>query len=119
MPEDAGKGGKSGMSAGRSGRAARVGITVLVAVAVLAVAVFMIGQENNLFSRKNHYFVDLKSVSGIKPGNPIELDGVAVGAVDRVILPHDPKQKFIRVWMKVDKSYGHRVRADSLVRIRT
>jgi phospholipid/cholesterol/gamma-HCH transport system substrate-binding protein len=116
MPEEAGK---NAVGAGRSGRAARVGITVLVAVAVLAVGVFMIGQENNLFSRKNRYFVDLKTVSGIKPGNPVELDGVAVGAVDRVILPHDPKQKFIRVWMKIDKSYGHRVRADTLVRIRT
>ncbi|MEA2691989.1 MAG: phospholipid/cholesterol/gamma-HCH transport system substrate-binding protein, partial [Acidobacteriota bacterium] len=116
MPEDAGK---NAVSAGRAGRAARVGILALVAVAALAVAVFMIGQENNLFSRKNRYFVDLKSVSGIKPGNPIELDGVAVGAVDRVILPHDPAQKFIRVWMKVDKSYGRRVRADTMVRIRT
>jgi phospholipid/cholesterol/gamma-HCH transport system substrate-binding protein len=97
----------------------RVGIVVLVAVVVLAVAVFMIGQENNLFSRKNRYFVDLKSVSGIKPGNPVELDGVSVGAVDRVILPRDPRKGFIRVWMKVDRRYEHRVRADSLVRIRT
>jgi phospholipid/cholesterol/gamma-HCH transport system substrate-binding protein len=110
---------KSGVSAGRTARAVRVGIVVLVAVVVLAVAVFMIGQENNLFSRKNRYFVDLKSVSGIKPGNPVELDGVSVGAVDRVILPRDPRKGFIRVWMKVDRRYEHRVRADSLVRIRT
>ncbi len=115
-PETSGKG---GVSAGRAGRAVRVGIVVLVAVVVLGVGVFMIGQENNLFSRKNRYFVDLKSVSGIKPGNPVELDGVAVGAVDQVILPHNPAQKFIRVWMKVDRSYGRRVRADTLVRIRT
>ncbi len=110
---------KSGVSAGRAARAVRVGIVVLVAVVVLAVAVFLIGQENNLFNRKNRYFVDLKSVSGIKPGNPVELDGVSVGAVDRVILPRDPKKTFIRVWMKVDRRYGRRVRADSLVRIKT
>jgi phospholipid/cholesterol/gamma-HCH transport system substrate-binding protein len=110
---------KSGVSAGRAKRAVRVGSIVLVAVVVLAVAVFLIGQENNLFSRKNRYFVDLKSVSGIKPGNPVELDGVSVGAVDRVILPRDPKKGFIQVWMKVDRQYGHRVRADSLVRIKT
>ena len=59
---------KSKLSAGRAKRAVRVGIVVLVAATVLAVAVFLIGQENNLFNRKNRYFVDLKSVSGIKPG---------------------------------------------------
>src|ERR1700710_868969 len=88
---------KSKLSAGRAKRAVRVGIVVLVAATVLAVAVFLIGQENNLFNRKNRYFVDLKSVSGIKPGNPVELDGVSVGAVDRVILPHNPAQKFTRL----------------------
>jgi phospholipid/cholesterol/gamma-HCH transport system substrate-binding protein len=122
MPETAAKAEsdeKSGVSAGRAARAVRVGIVVLMAVVVLAVAVFLIGQENNLFNRKNRYFVDLKSVSGIKPGNPVELDGVAVGAVDNVILPRDPKKNFIRVWMKVDRRYGRRVRADSLVRIKT
>ena len=110
---------KSKLSAGRAKRAVRVGIVVLVAATVLAVAVFLIGQENNLFNRKNRYFVDLKSVSGIKPGNPVELDGVSVGAVDNVILPRDPKKSFIRVWLKVDRRYEHRVRTDSLVKIRT
>ncbi|HTQ79090.1 MAG TPA: MlaD family protein [Thermoanaerobaculia bacterium] len=100
-------------------RAAKVGGLVLAALAVLAAAIFLIGKENNLFSPKNHYFVDLKSVSGIKPGNPVQLDGVAVGAVHKVILPRDPAKKFIRVWMAVDRRYGARVRADSLVRIRT
>lgn len=114
MPENA-----SGVRAGRGARAVRVGIVVLMAAVVLSLAVFLIGQENNLFSRKNHYYVDLQSVSGIRPGNPVELDGVAVGAVERVILPRNPKRKFIRVWMKIDRRYGHRVRADSQVKIRT
>lgn len=109
----------SGVRAGRGGRAVRVGVTVLVAAVALALGVFLIGQENNLFSRKNHYFVDLQTVSGIRPGNPVELDGVAVGAVDNVILPRNPRRKFIRVWMKIDRRYGQRVRADSQVKIRT
>jgi phospholipid/cholesterol/gamma-HCH transport system substrate-binding protein len=104
---------------GRAGRAARVGAVVLVAVLVLAAGIVFVGRENNLFSRKNRYFVDLQSVSGIKPGNPVELDGVTVGAVDKVILPRDPSKKFIRVWMAVDRHYERRVRADSRVKIRT
>jgi phospholipid/cholesterol/gamma-HCH transport system substrate-binding protein len=103
----------------RARRIAKVGSLVLVALVVLALGIFLIGQENDLFSRKNRYYVDFQSVSGIRPGNPVELDGVAVGAVDRVILPRDPARKFIRVWMRVDRRYGRRVRADSLVRIKT
>jgi phospholipid/cholesterol/gamma-HCH transport system substrate-binding protein len=109
----------AGKGTGGAGRAARVGAVVLAAMAVFAVGIFLIGRENNLFSRKYHYYVDLQSVSGIKPGNPVELDGVIVGAVHQVILPRNPKRKFIRVWLAVDRSYGQRIRADSLVRIRT
>jgi len=109
----------AGSPDGRVARTAKVGAVVLSAVAVLAVSVFLIGQENDLFSRKNHYYVDLQTVSGIRPGNPVELDGVTVGAVNRVVLPRDPARKFIRVRITVDRRYERRVRADSLVRIKT
>jgi len=98
---------------------ARVGTLVLAAVVVLAIAVFLIGRENDLFSRKDRYFVDFPTVSGIKPGNPVEIDGVGVGAIDRVILPRKPERKFIRVWLRVDRRYVERVRADSRAHIRT
>ncbi|HXO21816.1 MAG TPA: MlaD family protein [Thermoanaerobaculia bacterium] len=101
------------------GSEARVGLVILVALAILAAGTFLIGKENNLFTRKSRYFIDFQSVSGIKPGNPVELDGVSVGAVHQVILPPDPSRKFIRVWISVDRRYGERVRADTRARIKT
>lgn len=100
-------------------RAARVGLLVLVAMAVLALGVFLIGDQNNLFSRKNRYYIDFGSVSGVKPGNPVQLNGVDVGTVDQVILPTDPARKLIRVWITVDRAYAGRVRTDSRARIKT
>lgn len=101
------------------GSEARVGLVILAAVALLAAGTFLIGKENNLFSPKSRYFIDFRSASGIKPGNPVELDGVHVGAIHEVILPRDPSRKFIRVWITVDRRYEERVRADTRARIKT
>lgn len=101
------------------GSAVRVGVLVLVALALLAVIVFLIGRENNLFTRKDDYYVDFSTVSGIKPGNPVEMDGVSVGAIERVVLPRDPTKKYIRVRLSVDRRYAERVRQDSRAHIRT
>ncbi len=97
----------------------RVGAMVLVSLVLLAAITFLIGRENNLFSRKDEYFVDFSTVSGIKPGNPVEIDGVSVGSIERVVLPRDPRKKYIRVRLSVDRHYSERVRSDSRAHIRT
>jgi phospholipid/cholesterol/gamma-HCH transport system substrate-binding protein len=103
----------------RSGSAVRVGALVLVSLALLATITFLIGRENNLFTRKDDYYVDFSTVSGIKPGNPVEIDGVSVGSIERVVLPRDPTKKYIRVRLSVDRRYSERVRRDSRAHIRT
>jgi phospholipid/cholesterol/gamma-HCH transport system substrate-binding protein len=91
-------------------REVRVGLVILAALAVLATGIFLIGQKKNLFSSKNHYYVEFKSVSGLKPGNPVQLDGVDVGAVERVELPANPWRGMIRVWVRVESRYASRIR---------
>ncbi len=102
-----------------AGSAVRVGAVVLVAMILVAIITFLIGRENNLFSRKDDYYVDFSTVSGIKPGNPVEIDGVSVGSIERVVLPRDPTKKYIRVRLSVDRHYSERVRGDSRAHIRT
>ncbi|MEA2564777.1 MAG: phospholipid/cholesterol/gamma-HCH transport system substrate-binding protein [Acidobacteriota bacterium] len=94
----------------RSGSMFRVGLVILVAFAVLATGIFLIGDKNNLFSRKNRYFIEFNSVSGLKPGNPVQLNGVDVGTVDKVVLPQNPAEKHIQIWISVDSHYGERIR---------
>ena len=57
-------------------REVKVGLVILGALVVLALGVFLIGDKNNLFSRKNEYFILFGSVSGLKPGSPVQLNGV-------------------------------------------
>src|SRR5215203_7250279 len=91
-------------------REIRVGLVILAALVVVAAGIFLIGDKNNLFSRKARYHVEFNSVSGLKPGSPVQLDGVDVGTVERVTLPEDPRQKQIRVWIRVDREYAARLR---------
>jgi phospholipid/cholesterol/gamma-HCH transport system substrate-binding protein len=91
-------------------REVRVGLVILAALVVVAAGIFLIGDKNNLFSRKARYHVEFNSVSGLKPGSPVQLDGVDVGTIERVTLPEDPRRKQIRVWIRIDREYSARLR---------
>lgn len=94
----------------RDTKAFRVGLLILIAFGVLAAGVFLIGEKNNLFSRKMRYYVEFNSVSGLKPGNPVQLNGVDVGTVSEVVLPQNPNEVGIQVWITVDNKYAARIR---------
>ena len=89
----------------------RVGALLLASVTVMGAAVLLIGDRRSLFERKNRYYIDLHTVSGLKPGNPVQLNGVGVGQVEKIVLPLDPAVENIRVWIEVDRSYEDRIRA--------
>jgi phospholipid/cholesterol/gamma-HCH transport system substrate-binding protein len=88
----------------------KVGAVILAAIAVLALGVFLIGDQNNLFKRKAHYYTEFNSASGLKKGNPVQLNGVEVGTIDDVILPQNPAKENIQVWIAVDLHYSDRIR---------
>jgi phospholipid/cholesterol/gamma-HCH transport system substrate-binding protein len=100
-------------------RELKVGLLVLGALLALAIGIFFVGQENQLFGRKNEYFVHFKSVEGLATGNPVQLDGVNVGHVQRIVLPEAVDESFLTVWVSVDRSYAQRIREDSQARIQT
>lgn len=99
--------------------ARRVGFLLFAAIAVAALAILLIGERRNLFVRKRAYVIQFPSVSGLQTGSTVQLDGVAVGSVDRVTLPEDVGRNEIDVRILVDARFVRRVRADSMARIRT
>jgi phospholipid/cholesterol/gamma-HCH transport system substrate-binding protein len=92
-------------------RELRVGLLVLAALAVLAIGLLVIGDRNNFFVRKTSYFVRFTQVGGLAPGAGVTLDGVNVGTVERVVLPKNPQQREIDVWLAIDRRYSERLRA--------
>ncbi len=100
-------------------REIKVGLLVVVALAVLAAGIFMVGERQNLLSLKNTYSVRLATVSGLAAGNPVQLNGVTVGKVEEVVLPVKVEDTLLTVWITVDRRFAARVREDSTARIKT
>ncbi len=62
----------------------KVGIFVVVACAILAMAIFAIGSQVGLFEEQFLALTYLSNVSGLKPGDVVLLGGVEVGNVTKV-----------------------------------
>lgn len=100
-------------------RELKVGLVVLAALTALAIGIFFVGQESHLFGLKNRYFVQFSSVEGLATGNPVQLDGVNVGQIRRIVLPEAVDESLLTVWVSVDRTYAQRIREDSQARIQT
>ncbi|RMG47430.1 MAG: MCE family protein [Acidobacteria bacterium] len=87
-----------------------VGLVVLAALAVFAVAMLVIGQETQLFVPKLTFRTNFADASGLRVGSPVTMAGVRVGSVRRIILPTDPTSQGIEVVMTVNREYAARVR---------
>jgi phospholipid/cholesterol/gamma-HCH transport system substrate-binding protein len=90
-----------------------VGIVVSLAVFVFAVAVFSIGSEQRLWSRKVSYKIRLPNTNGLQVGSPVRLAGVQVGTVTDIHLAEDPNRLDIDVLFSVDAALRSRIRADT------
>lgn len=97
----------------------RVGLLVLTALTLAGVAVFLLGDRQNLFRAKSHYHVRLATANGLQVGAAVQLNGVDVGQVVDILLPEDMGETQLRIRMAVDSRYEQRIRADSQARIKT
>jgi phospholipid/cholesterol/gamma-HCH transport system substrate-binding protein len=96
----------------------RVGLLVAASLTVLALFVFFIGAEQQIFARKNEYDVRLENVSGLAQGNPVRMAGVTIGTIKDITLPRDPKQREVSIELMIDRKYEDRVRGDSRARLK-
>lgn len=65
-------------------RQIRLGAFVLGGIALFLTAVFLIGSENNIFTRTFTVAAVFRNVEGLKPGDNVWLSGVKVGTVSDV-----------------------------------
>lgn len=100
-------------------REIKVGLLVLAALVVLAISIFLVGTKEHLFVAKNRYSIQFSTASGLNEGNPVQLNGVDVGTVERITLPEDVTQEKLTVWIRVESRYGDRIREDSRAKIKT
>lgn len=103
----------------KEGNEWKVGLLIVIAMGLAGLGLFLIGEESNLFSRKNPYVIYFPTVSGLNQGNPVQLNGVEVGTVREIVLPTAAEATEIKVGIDVDQRFSARVRQDSMARIKT
>lgn len=99
----------------------RVGGTIVVALAILSVAGFKLGQAANLFTKRYELVVYLPSANGLREGGSVTLAGQLVGTVKEIsFLPVDfDTTRNLRVVARIDRSLREQIRRDSEARLRT
>lgn len=97
----------------------RVGLLVLVGLALGVATLMVLGDRQNLFARKIRYEIHFERVNGLAVGSTVQLNGVQVGHVDRIVLPSDMEEELLHVRISVDARYSARIRGDSQARIKT
>ncbi|MBK8588530.1 MAG: MCE family protein [Sandaracinaceae bacterium] len=67
----------------------RVGLFVSAALALIAILAFVVGAQQNLFTRKTEFVAIFETVDGLRPGSVVMVAGVNVGSIDSVEFMED------------------------------
>jgi phospholipid/cholesterol/gamma-HCH transport system substrate-binding protein len=98
-------------------REIRVGIFVTVALLLVSMTVFLIGDNRHLWQSKVKFDAAFQDVSGIKPGSPVRMGGVDIGTVERVGQSSDPADPLVYVGFTVLGSMKNRIRVNTVAKI--
>jgi phospholipid/cholesterol/gamma-HCH transport system substrate-binding protein len=100
----------------------KVGITVIVGSVTLALLVFLISGTGGLLTRKITLITHFDNAEGLRPGQPVDLQGLPIGNVQSIrvvpVTPDRPKSP-IEVTMRVNAKYQPFIHKDSKATIET
>src|SRR5262245_42141872 len=99
-------------------RAFSLGFFIVTSGLILAAAIFLIGNQQFLFSETYLLNSQFESVSGLIEGAPVRVGGVRQGTVKDIRIPESLDEKVI-VIMKMNGPTRDIIRKDSLATIRT
>ncbi|MDT7827364.1 MlaD family protein [Pricia sp. S334] len=92
----------------------KLGIFVVLGVVLLYTAVYLIGNEQNLFGRTFKIYAHFDNVSGLKLGDNVRYAGINVGAVKQLKMVNDTT---VRVEMQMQGDMQKKIRSDALATI--
>jgi phospholipid/cholesterol/gamma-HCH transport system substrate-binding protein len=93
----------------------RVGLVILVALAVIGVAIYKLGQAANLFSKRYELIAYLPDANGLRQGGAVLVAGQLAGTVkDIEFLPVDADTtRNLRLTLAIDQAVQEQIRRDS------
>src|SRR5688572_24928077 len=99
----------------------KVGAVILVAIGILNVAIFKLGEAANLFTKRNPLLACLPSATGLRVWGSVTVAGQLAGTVSAIdfLSPDADTTRNLRVEVEIDQALQPQVREDSRARIRT
>ena len=99
----------------------RVAGVVLIAVAVIAVAIYKLGEAANLFAKRYELIAYLPDANGLKEGGSVMVAGQLAGAVSKIeFLPVDSDTtRNLKLTLSIDEKVRDQIRRDSKGKLRT
>ena len=95
-----------------------LGSFILGALLILFVGVFVIGNQQRMFTRAYRLRAEFPTVSGLLSGAEVRIGGVRKGTVDEIRLPTQPGSQVLVV-LSLDDSTRNLVKRDSVAAIET
>lgn len=99
-----------------SNKTLRLGIFVTFSTIVLAIAVYLIGQKQDMFSNTFQLRVIFNNVNGLQPGNNVRFSGINVGSVLAVDIENDST---IEVTMRIRENLRMHIKKNAVASIST
>ncbi|MCB0333127.1 MAG: MCE family protein [Bdellovibrionales bacterium] len=97
----------------------QAGIFVLLGLALMALSIFTIGKERQIFAHQQMYYAKFANVKGLSEGAPVRLGGISIGRVDKISFSPDLSDSQVSVTLLINEQYADRIRSDSKVSIET
>jgi len=101
----------------------KVGVIVAISLVLLLTILFLMTSTSGsgFFAKKITVSTYFENAAGIKNGAPVNLQGVTIGNVDRVLIISDPARKLtpVQVRMKLDTKYSALLKKDSKAALST
>ena len=99
----------------------RVGLVIAVAVLVLGVAIYKLGQSANLFHKRYELIAYVPDANGLREGGSVMVAGQLAGSVRKIeFLPVDADTtRNLRLILAVDDAVREQIRRDSRDKLRT
>src|SRR5262245_51775064 len=93
-----------------------VGTTIMLALAIVAALILILGKESP-FSARQVFTTSVTNSQGLKTGSPVLMDGVQIGTVEGIALPRELGKSGIELELGVDAKYRERIREGSVASV--
>jgi phospholipid/cholesterol/gamma-HCH transport system substrate-binding protein len=98
-------------------RQLKVGIFVIFGLLLAMAAIFLIGDTRGLWQPKVAYHTAFDDVAGLKPGAPVRMGGLDIGAVTGVRHSSNPSDARAFVSLNINRKEAARIKTDTLARV--